>query len=139
MLAFALMPGALGATSTQGYQCITTRTIMIFFRAAKRLGAFCAAAGIASIAIAQTATDDSGYRSNQTFRSYQASGTDEESHPTVKGRLEWLKARYGAVLPADLSRRVAQELATQRATYPQLAPGATPSTGTPVWRSIGPT
>lgn len=98
-----------------------------------------AAAGVASLAQAQTPTDDSGYRSTQTFRSFQNAGGDEEARPTVMGRLEWLKARYGASLPADFSRRMAQEWANQRSAYPQLAPGATPPAGVPQWQSIGPT
>ena len=85
-----------------------------------------AAAGAASLAQAQTPTYDSGYRSTQTFRSFQNAGGDEEARPTVMGRLEWLKARYGASLPADFSRRMAQEWANQRSAYPQLAPGAAP-------------
>lgn len=112
---------------------------MAWLRTASWLGAFCAMAGTVSLAHAQSATDDSGYRSTQTFRSYQAWPGDDEDKPTVLGRLEWLKARYGATRPADFSRRMAQEWAKQRSTYPQLAPGATPPAGVPQWQSIGPT
>jgi len=111
---------------------------MTFIRAAWRLGALVASAALFSSAYAQTATDDSGYRSAQTFRQFQAAGGGEEDRPAVIGRLEWLKARYGAV-PADFSRRVVQALAAQRSKYPQLAPGAAPPAGVPVWTSIGPT
>jgi photosystem II stability/assembly factor-like uncharacterized protein len=111
---------------------------MTLIRAAFRLGVLCATAGFISVAGAQTATDDSGYRSTQDFRSFQAAGGGEEDRPTVIGRLEWQKARYGA-LPADFSRRMAQEWQRQRSTYPQLAPGAGAAAGVPVWQSIGPT
>lgn len=112
---------------------------MTWLRKATWLGGLCAAAGTMSLVQAQTATDDSGYRSTQTFRSFQAAGGGEEDRPTVMGRLEWLKARYGATRPADFSRRIAQEWAKQRNTYPQLAPGAAPPAGVPQWQSIGPT
>ena len=105
---------------------------------AVRLATLVALAGMIANAYAQSATDDSGYRSAQNFRQFHAAGQGEESRPTVQGRLEWQKARYGA-LPADLSRRVAQELDQQRTLYPNLAPGATPPAGVPVWTSIGPT
>ena len=105
---------------------------------AKWLLALTAAAGAVSAAQAQTALDDSGYRSTQNFQSFQAAGSGEEDRPTVLGRLEWLKARYG-ILPADFSRRMVQELARQRSSYPQLAPGAAPMAGVPQWQSIGPT
>lgn len=105
----------------------------------KWLGAILTTAGVASIAHAQTATDDSGYRSAQDFRAFQQAGSGEEDRPTVLGRLEWLKARYGATLPADFSRRMAQEWSRQRSMYPQLAPGATAPAGVPQWQSIGPT
>src|SRR6478672_10756277 len=73
----------------------------------KWLGVTLAAAGAVSMAHAQTATDDSGYRSAQDFRIFQSAGGGEEERPTVMGRLEWLKARYGKTLPADFSRRMA--------------------------------
>ncbi|TFV93869.1 hypothetical protein E4K72_19185 [Oxalobacteraceae bacterium OM1] len=104
----------------------------------ERLGIVLAAASVCTLASAQSATDDSGYRSSQTFRSFWSAGHGEEDRPTVIGRLEWLKARYGT-LPADFSRRMAQELQRQRSSYPELAPGATPPAGVPVWQSIGPT
>jgi hypothetical protein len=112
---------------------------MTFIRAASWLGALFAAAGAMSVAQAQTATDDSGYRSAQTFRTFQAAGGGEEERPTVMGRLEWQKARFGAVLPADFSQRMAREFYRQRSTYPQLAPGAAAPAGVPAWQSIGPT
>ena len=99
---------------------------MTLLHKATWLGGLFAAAGAMSLTQAQTATDDSGYRSTQTFRSFQAAGGGEEDRPTVMGRLEWLKARYGATRPADFSRRMVQAWAKQRSTYPQLAPGATP-------------
>lgn len=111
---------------------------MTCIRTAMRLGVFCLAAGTMALAGAQSATDDSGYRSAQDFRSFQAAGGGEEQHPTVMGRLEWQKARYGA-LPADFSQRMVQEWSRQRSTYPQLAPGAAAPAGVPVWQSIGPT
>lgn len=83
-----------------------TRT---FIRAASWFGALVAAAGVISVAQAQTATDDSGYRSAQDCRAFQAAGGGEEQHPTVMGRLERQKARFGATLPADFSQRMAQE------------------------------
>jgi photosystem II stability/assembly factor-like uncharacterized protein len=104
----------------------------------KWLVALAAAAGAVSAAHAQTPVDDSGYRSKQDFRSFRAAGNGEEDRPTVLGRLEWLKARYGT-LPPDFSRRMAQEVARQRSSYPQLAPGAAPAAGVPQWQSIGPT
>jgi photosystem II stability/assembly factor-like uncharacterized protein len=113
--------------------------MMTWLHKATWLGGLFAAAGTMSLAQAQTATDDSGYRSAQTFRSFQTSGEGEEDRPTVMGRLEWLKARYGATVPADFSRRMVQEWAKQRSTYPQLAPGATAPSGVPQWQSIGPT
>jgi photosystem II stability/assembly factor-like uncharacterized protein len=103
------------------------------------LAAILAAAGATSTVHAQSTLDDSGYRSAQTFRAFQKAGGGEEDRPTVIGRLEWLKARYGATRPADFSQRVAAEWAKQRSTYPQLAPGATPLPGVPQWQSIGPT
>ncbi|TFW33625.1 WD40/YVTN/BNR-like repeat-containing protein [Massilia horti] len=111
---------------------------MALIRAVGWLGATLALAGAISVAQAQTATDDSGYRSAQDFRVFQAAGSGEEDRPTVMGRLEWLKARYGATLPPDFSRRMAQEFQDQRNTYPQLAPGATAPNGVPRWQSIGP-
>jgi photosystem II stability/assembly factor-like uncharacterized protein len=91
------------------------------------------------MAYAQSATDDSGYRSTQTFRSFQAWPGEEEDKPVILGRLEWLKARFGATMPADFSQRMIQEWSRQRSTYPQLAPGATPPAGVAQWQSIGPT
>jgi photosystem II stability/assembly factor-like uncharacterized protein len=105
----------------------------------KWLGVILATAGAASLAHAQTATDDSGYRSAQNFKIFQSAGGGEEERPTVLGRLEWLKARYGKTLPADFSRRMAAEWAKQRNAYPQLAPGAAAPPGVPQWQSIGPT
>ena len=75
---------------------------MTWLRKATLLGGVCAAAGTVTLAQAQTALDDSGYRSTQTFRSFQAAGGDEEARPTVMGRLEWLKARYGATLRLEV-------------------------------------
>ncbi|TFW33626.1 WD40/YVTN/BNR-like repeat-containing protein [Massilia horti] len=112
---------------------------MALKRAVGWLGATLALAGAISVAQAQTETDDSGYRSAQDFRTFQAAGEDEEDRPSVIGRLEWMKARYGATLPPDLSRRMVQELQNQRNTYPQLAPGAVAPNGVPRWQSIGPT
>jgi photosystem II stability/assembly factor-like uncharacterized protein len=112
---------------------------MTFIRAASWLGALFAAAGAISVAQAQSPTDDSGYRSAQNFRTFQAAGGGEEEHPTVMGRLEWQKARFGATLPADFSQRMAQEFYRQRSTYPQLAPGTAVPAGVPAWQSIGPT
>ncbi|WLI88107.1 hypothetical protein Q4S45_15335 [Massilia sp. R2A-15] len=111
---------------------------MTCIRAAMRLGALCFAAGTMALAGAQTATDDSGYRSAQDFRMFQAAGGGEEQHPTVIGRLEWQKARFGT-LPSDFGQRMVQEWSRQRSTYPQLAPGAAAPNGVPVWQSIGPT
>jgi photosystem II stability/assembly factor-like uncharacterized protein len=111
---------------------------MMFSRVMGTLLTICAVAA-APIAAAQTATDDSGYRSAQDFKKFHAAGSGEEDRPTVLGRLEWQKARYGATLPPDFSRRVAQEFRKQRASYPQLAPGAQAPAGVPVWTSIGPT
>jgi photosystem II stability/assembly factor-like uncharacterized protein len=91
------------------------------------------------MAYAQSATDESGYSSKFTFRSFQAAGFDEESRPMVLGRMEWVKARLGEKLPADFSQRMIQEWSRQRSTYPQLAPGATPPAGVAQWQSIGPT
>lgn len=114
---------------------------MTFIRAASWLGVLVATAGMISVAGAQSASDDSGYRSAQDFRQFQAAaaGGGEEQRPTVMGRLEWQKARYGAALPADFSQRMAQEFNRQRSTYPQLAPGAAAPAGVPAWQSIGPT
>jgi photosystem II stability/assembly factor-like uncharacterized protein len=112
---------------------------MAWLRTAGRLGAFCAVAGTVSLAHAQTATDDSGYRSKQTFRTFQAWPGDDEDKPTILGRLEWLKARFGETVPADFSQRMIQEWSRQRSTYPQLAPGAAAPAGVPQWQSIGPT
>jgi photosystem II stability/assembly factor-like uncharacterized protein len=112
---------------------------MALFRAPNWLGIVLAAACAVPLAQAQTATDDSGYRSAQNFRTFQAAGAGEEDRPTVMGRLEWLKARFGESLPADFSRRMAQEFSRQRLTYPQLAPGANAPAGVPRWQSIGPT
>lgn len=84
------------------------------------------------------APNESGYTSNQNLRSFLAAGSGEEDRPTVTGRMEWTKARYG-VIPADFSQNILNELQRQRSSYPQLAPGATPPAGTPVWTSIGPT
>jgi photosystem II stability/assembly factor-like uncharacterized protein len=112
---------------------------MALLRAVGWLGAMFAAAGAISAAQAQTATDDSGYRSAQDFRAFRSAGSGEEDRPTVLGRLEWLKARYGATLPPDFSRRMAQEFYKQRSSYPQLAPGAVAPAGVPQWQSIGPT
>jgi photosystem II stability/assembly factor-like uncharacterized protein len=112
---------------------------MTFMRAASWLGALLATAGVISTAGAQTTLDDSGYRSAQDFRAFHAAGGGEEERPTVMGRLEWQKARYGATLPADFSQRMAQEFYRQRSTYPQLAPGAAAPAGVPAWQSIGPT
>jgi photosystem II stability/assembly factor-like uncharacterized protein len=112
---------------------------MILFRATSWLGVLFATAGAIAMAQAQTATDDSGYRSAQNFRAFQAAGGGEEERPAVMGRLEWLKARYGETLPSDFSRRMAQEFSKQRSLYPQLAPGASAPAGVPRWQSIGPT
>ena len=112
---------------------------MTFIRAASWLGALVATASVFSAASAQTATDDSGYRSAQNFRVFQSAGGGEEERPTVMGRLEWQKARYGASLPPDFSQRMARELSRQRSTYPQLAPGAAAPAAVPAWQSIGPT
>jgi photosystem II stability/assembly factor-like uncharacterized protein len=114
---------------------------MTIIRAASWLGILVATAGMISVAGAQSASDDSGYRSAQDFRQFQAAsaGGGEEQRPTVMGRLEWQKARYGAALPADFSQRMAQEFNRQRSTYPQLAPGAAAPAGVPAWQSIGPT
>ena len=112
---------------------------MTFIRAASWLGALFATAGVISTAGAQTALDDSGYRSAQDFRAFRAAGGGEENRPTVMGRLEWQKARYGATMPGDFSQRMAQEFYRQRTTYPQLAPGAAAPAGVPAWQSIGPT
>lgn len=114
---------------------------MALIRTTNWLGVLLAAAGALSVPAtqAQTATDDSGYRSAQDFRTFQAAGGGEEDRPTVMGRLEWQKARYGATVPADFSQRMAQEFYNQRAAYPQLAPGATAAAGVPRWQSIGPT
>ena len=87
---------------------------------------------------AQPAPNESGYTSSQNLRGFLAAGGGEESRPAVIGRLEWTKARYGAI-PADFSQRMIAELQRQRSAYPQLAPGATPPAGAPVWTSIGPT
>jgi photosystem II stability/assembly factor-like uncharacterized protein len=111
---------------------------MTFIRAAGRLAALLVAAGIVSPASAQSTTDDSNYRSAQTFRDFHAAGGGEEDRPTILGRLEWQKARYGAI-PSDFSQRMITELNRQRSTYPQLAPGATAPAGVPAWTSIGPT
>ena len=92
----------------------------------------------ASGANAQPAPPDSGYVSAQTFRGFRAAGGGEEDRPTVFGRLEWIKARYG-VIPADFSQNILGQLQQQRSLYPQLAPGATAAPGAPVWTSIGPT
>jgi photosystem II stability/assembly factor-like uncharacterized protein len=112
---------------------------MNLLRAASWLGVVLAAGSAISVAQAQSTTDDSGYKSAQDFRSFQAAGEGEEDRPTVMGRLEWLKARYGATRPEDFSRRMAQEFYNQRSTYPQLAPGAAAPAGVPQWQSIGPT
>ncbi len=104
---------------------------------ALRIGTLIAMTAAVSNAYAQTATDDSGYQSAQTFQQFQAAGGGQENRPTVQGRLEWQKARYGA-LPADFSKRVAAELARQRKLYPGQAPGAMQAAGIPVWNSIGP-
>jgi photosystem II stability/assembly factor-like uncharacterized protein len=111
---------------------------MALLRAVVWFGALAAASAI-SVAQAQSTTDDSGYRSAQDYRQFSAAGQGEEDRPTVLGRLEWLKARYGETLPAGFSQRMAQEFYNQRSTYPQLAPGATAPTGVPRWQSIGPT
>lgn len=112
---------------------------MTFIRAAQPAAALLTAIGMLSAAAAQTAASDSTYTSAQNFKAFQAAGNGEENRPTVQGRLEWQKARFGATLPADFSRRMAAELSRQRSTYPQLAPGASPPAGVPVWTSIGPT
>ncbi|MGZ5199140.1 MAG: WD40/YVTN/BNR-like repeat-containing protein [Telluria sp.] len=112
---------------------------MALLRAVGWLGAIVAAASAISVAQAQSTTDDSGYRSAQDYRSFSTAGEGEEDRPTVLGRLEWLKARYGEKLPADFSRRMAQEFYKQRSSYPQLAPGASAPAGVPRWQSIGPT
>jgi photosystem II stability/assembly factor-like uncharacterized protein len=112
---------------------------MALLRAAVWLGALVATAGAISVAQAQSTTDDSGYRSAQDYRSFSTGGEGEEDRPTVLGRLEWLKARYGEKLPSDFSRRMAQEFYTQRSAYPGLAPGASAPAGVPRWQSIGPT
>jgi photosystem II stability/assembly factor-like uncharacterized protein len=112
---------------------------MNLLRAASWLGVVLATGSAISVAQAQSTTDDSGYKSAQDFRSFQAAGEGEEDRPTVMGRLEWLKARYGATRPEDFSRRMAQEFYNQRSTYPQLAPGAAAPAGVPQWQSIGPT
>ncbi|GAB3453393.1 hypothetical protein GCM10027321_03480 [Massilia terrae] len=112
---------------------------MALIRAAGWLGAMFAAASVFSVAHAQSTTDDSGYKSKQDYMSFSAAGQGEEDRPTVMGRLEWLKARYGESLPADFSRRMAAEFYNQRNTYPQLAPGAAAPAGVPVWQSVGPT
>jgi hypothetical protein len=112
---------------------------MTSFFPSKWLGVILTTAGVVSIAQAQSTLDDSGYRSAQDFRAFQSAGGGEEERPTVLGRLEWLKARYGKTLPADFSRRMADEWARQRKAYPQLAPGAAPPAGVPQWQSIGPT
>ncbi|MBI3349666.1 MAG: hypothetical protein HY020_20955 [Burkholderiales bacterium] len=105
---------------------------------AARLSAALLCVSMAWSAQAQFATDDSGYTSAQTFRSFQAAGGGEEDRPTIFGRLEWQKARYGT-LPADFSQRMLTELQLQRSRFPQLAPGATAPAGAPAWTSIGPT
>ena len=64
---------------------------MIFIRAISAL-AVVAACGWIAPATAQRALDDSGYRSAQDFRAFQAAGSGEEDRPTVMGRLEWLSA-----------------------------------------------
>ena len=84
------------------------------------------------------ASSETGYTSSQNLRSFLAAGGGEENRPTVLGRLEWTKARFGTI-PADFSQKMIAELQRQRITYPQLAPGATPPAGTPLWTSIGPT
>ena len=84
------------------------------------------------------APNETGYTSSQNLRSFLATGGGEESRPTVLGRLEWTKARFGTI-PADFSQKMIAELQRQRSTYPQLAPGATPPVGAPAWTSIGPT
>lgn len=111
---------------------------MSISRSVGLLAALVASLGIANLAAAQPAPNDSGYKSSQTFRSFRAAGGGEEGRPTILGRLEWQKARYG-VLPEDFSQRMIDEINRQRALYPDLAPGATPAPGTPVWTSIGPT
>src|SRR6476469_7593430 len=84
---------------------------MASLRLTSWVAAVLAAASATSMVHAQNSLDDSGYRSAQNFRAFQQAGGGEEDRPTVIGRLEWLKARYGATRPADLSQRVAAEWA----------------------------
>ncbi len=112
---------------------------MTFIRAAGRLAALLIAVGLVSPVVASAAQADSGYVSTQTFRQFQAAGGGEENRPVIQGYVEWQKARFGATLPADYSRRMAAEFAKQRSTYPDLAPGAKAPYGIPSWTSIGPT
>lgn len=117
---------------------MTQGTNMTLARTAGHLGAVVAALSFVCVAHAQSATDDSGYTSAQTFRGFQAAGGGGENRPTVFGRLEWLKARFGTI-PENFSQQMVAELQRQRSLYPQLAPGATAAPGTPAWTSIGPT
>lgn len=95
---------------------------------------------VAGLKLAHTPVSDTAYKSRmdaKTFYAKQGKDADEENLPVIKGRLEWLRERYGQP-PADFAQRLIRELEKQQRLYPSQTPGAVASEGTPVWESIGP-
>ncbi len=92
-----------------------------------------------SIAYAQSRSD-AALQSPINFKVFEQGPGGEEGRPSVRGRLEWLRARFSDAKPTEYAKGVVNALATQRALYPNLAPGVVNQAGsaTPVWQSIGP-
>jgi photosystem II stability/assembly factor-like uncharacterized protein len=95
--------------------------------------------------VLQEPVSESGYRARIGYKDLvkvepgeREGATENESLPLIKGRLEWLRARYGNP-PAGLAQRLIREVQKQWRLYPNQRPGATPLGGTPVWVPIGPT
>lgn len=83
---------------------------------------------------------DTAYRSSMDYKTFMARASDrqdEEALPIIKGRLEWLRERFGPP-PKDLAQRLIQEIEKQRRLYPRLMPGAVATAGVGTWTSIGP-
>jgi photosystem II stability/assembly factor-like uncharacterized protein len=88
--------------------------------------------------VSAQAPSDSAITSAVDFKTFSSVPGGEEDKPSIRGRLEWTRARFSDAKPKDYSARVVKELAAQRSKYPELAPGAAGRSGVPTWRSIGP-